>query len=203
MDQNTILVYDAISEDYNRSFSMPSAHIDDFLSLLSPTSFVLDAGCGPGTDAVYINSLGHLVIGIDFSEQMILLAKEKSMDIPFVCKDMRKLDFNSDFFDGILAAYSLIHVPKEDVKSCLYNFRRMLHPSGILCLGLQEGKDGLKKSGPLNPKLELMFTLFSLPEITELLHETGFKILLHHHIEPTTMEALDSKRMCIIAQKAR
>jgi ubiquinone/menaquinone biosynthesis C-methylase UbiE len=50
--------------------------IEKFISLLPPNSRILDAGCGPGINAKRFVEHNHKVTGIDFSTEMIRLAKE-------------------------------------------------------------------------------------------------------------------------------
>lgn len=200
--QDVISVYDAISSDYDRFFSEPSDHIDAFLNLLSSSSFILDAGCGPGVDAVHMASLGHQVVGVDLSEKMIFLAKQKAARIPFICEDITKLSFKSDFFDAILASYSLCYIPKADMKSCLTNFKRMLSPGGVLCLGLQEGTSGeIEIAEPFNPSLTLFLNVVSSDEITGLLKETGFEVVHHFLGTSEGPENLPFNKLCILARK--
>ena len=198
-----IAVYDAISEDYDKTFKMPSAHIDAFLQILAPGSLVLDAGCGPGVDSVYMKSKGHSVIGVDLSQQMIFLAKQKDSAIPFLCQDIMDLDFKDGFFDAVLASYSLSYLSKEDAKPCLINFHKMLSKGGLLCLGLQEGASGeYQLVEPFNPTLKLWVNVFSMDEIRQLLLETGFEIIQYFMDPPGEDVELPYNKLCLIARKA-
>jgi len=64
---------------------------------------VLDAGCGTGTEALYLAEQGHEVTGVDFSEQAIERAGEKS----------RERDLDADFRVG--DALDLGHDPDGDL----------------------------------------------------------------------------------------
>ena len=94
---NVSAVYDIISKDYDALFNKPSIHINDFLNIISPKGKILDAGCGSGVDSAYINSLGFSVIGVDLSDEMLSLAKQKTSNVEFIKKDFTELDFNDNY----------------------------------------------------------------------------------------------------------
>lgn len=138
--KQTSEVYDEISASYATKFNEPSDNIDDFLKLIRKGGKILDAGCGPGVDVAYIASKGFDVIGIDLSGKMLEIAKKKNPRIYFKKADIRKLNFKPNTFDGIIASFSLIHIPKKDVNKTVDNFHKLLKPWGIIYIGIQEGK---------------------------------------------------------------
>ena len=62
---------------------------------LSPNEIV-DLACGTGSITIGLAKRGYKVIGIDNSEDMLYVVKEKSLknglDINFVCQDMENID---------------------------------------------------------------------------------------------------------------
>lgn len=57
--------------------------LDDFLASSSaptPGSSVLDLGCGGGQAALRLAALGHHVLGVDYSETAIALARQNALD---------------------------------------------------------------------------------------------------------------------------
>lgn len=115
--------------------------IPEFSSMLTPGGRVLDAGCGGGLPFTKYLSERFEVIGIDISEKQIELAKKNVPKAQFFVKDMTKLDFPEDFFDGILAYYSIIHVPREEQHDLFVNLHRMLKPNGIALFSLHSTDD--------------------------------------------------------------
>src|ERR1051326_3446983 len=53
----------------------PITSIEQFISLLSPNPTIIDIGCGSGRDAKLFTNKGVDVLGIDFSSNLINLAK--------------------------------------------------------------------------------------------------------------------------------
>jgi ubiquinone/menaquinone biosynthesis C-methylase UbiE len=135
--------YDEIAGEYNASRSRfdHRKELREFASLLPMKARVLDVGCGAGVPvARFLVESGFDVVGIDFSENMLRLARENVAEAEFVKKDMTKLDFPADSFDGVIAFYSIIHVPKEKYSSLFDSFHRILKPEGIMlvCMGPDE-----------------------------------------------------------------
>src|SRR3989344_8338892 len=88
---------------------------DKYLSFLDPNASVLDVGCGAGVKSKYITSKGFRVTGIDFSEEMIALAKADVSTASFAVKDIKQsLGFEQEF-DGVFAQAVLLHIPKKEV----------------------------------------------------------------------------------------
>ncbi len=75
---------------------------------------LLDLGCGAGEPVAryFINNNWH-VIGVDFSERMIELASKYAPKMETIRGDIRNVQFESNQFDAITAAYSLFHIPSE------------------------------------------------------------------------------------------
>lgn len=55
---------------------------------------IIDIGCGTGNHVIRLSKLGYEVMGVDISETMLKIAKEKDKDakIRFIQGDMRKLE---------------------------------------------------------------------------------------------------------------
>ncbi len=154
--------YDLISSEYAETFNQPSEHIDDFLTAVPEGGKVLDAGCGPGVDSAYMSAKGFEVVGVDLSSQMIELARKKSPNTKFLQSDLREIDFESENFDGVLASYSLIHIPKKDMPKTVGNFFKLLKPGGVICIGIQEGKsDEVFLPEPLKPNEKMFLNVMS------------------------------------------
>ncbi len=196
------LVYDKIAEPYAKEFTIPSEHINAFLDLLPKNASVLDAGCGFGVDAEYMQSKGCKVIGIDLSKKMIQLAKQNFPQIIFRQQDIRKLHFEPHSFEGILASYSFIHIPKKDVPLLLQTFHKILKENGILYLGLQSGQSKeIFINEPFKPDEKLFLNIISFDEIKKLLLHTGFYIIKKYERKSKSEVELDFTKVCIIAKK--
>ncbi|MFI2713576.1 class I SAM-dependent methyltransferase [Micromonospora sp. NPDC018662] len=109
---------------------------------------VADVGCGPGRITGHLNRLGLDAFGIDLSPGMIEVARRDHPGLRFEVGSMTGLDLADECLAGLLAWFSLIHVPDDEVPTVLDEFRRVLRPGGVVLLGFHAG-DGsrLKTEG--------------------------------------------------------
>jgi ubiquinone/menaquinone biosynthesis C-methylase UbiE len=94
---------------------------------------VLDAGCGTGYLSQQLHAKGAKVIGVDFSEKMIQIAKEKSPDIDFrveSCSELTSIPDRS--IDIVVSNYVLMDVP--DLEGTMQAFSRVLKAGGVAVL---------------------------------------------------------------------
>src|SRR5438477_9200012 len=75
---------------------------------------ILDVGCGPGYVSAAAAERGAIPIGLDFSEEMIAIAKKKFPRIKFRQGDAQNLPFPDASFDRIVANFALLHLAKPE-----------------------------------------------------------------------------------------
>ena len=102
---------------------------------------VADIGCGPGRVTGYLNDLGLPVFGIDLSPEMIAVARRTYPGLRFEVGSMLALDVPDAALGGVLAWYSVIHVPDERLPEAFAEFCRVLAPGGLVLLGFQVGDE--------------------------------------------------------------
>ena len=102
---------------------------------------VADVGCGPGRVTGYLNDLGLPVFGIDLSPEMIAVARRTYPGLRFEVGSMLALDLPDAALGGVLAWYSLIHIPDERVPEAFAEFYRVLAPGGLVLLAFQVGDE--------------------------------------------------------------
>ena len=106
-----------------------------FVNYLPIGGKVLDVGCGVGIPvAKFFVDSGFELIGIDISEGMLREAKINVPEATFYRYDMSNLDFQDNYFDGLVAIYSIFHVPKHKHVQIIKNFYRMLKVGGYMML---------------------------------------------------------------------
>ena len=89
---------------------------------LKPGAKILDAGCGAGIPIAKYLSERFEVYGIDISAKQIELAKKLVPKGRFKKADFLESDFDEEFFDGIIALYSVIHVDRKKHLEILKEF---------------------------------------------------------------------------------
>src|SRR5262249_25237708 len=94
---------------------------------------VLDAGCGTGYLSKKLHDRGARVIGIDFSERMIEIARAHNPAIDFrvdSCAELATID--DGYFGLVIANYVLMDTP--DLPGTMAAFHRVLKPDGVAVL---------------------------------------------------------------------
>jgi SAM-dependent methyltransferase len=95
-----------------------------------PPGAALDAACGSGRYSTYLAARGHEVTGVDRSEAMLDLAREKLPDATFRTGDLTALPVADQSFDIVVCALALVHLPQ--VAPAMEEFARVLRPGGHL-----------------------------------------------------------------------
>ncbi|GAA3459148.1 class I SAM-dependent methyltransferase [Saccharothrix longispora] len=109
---------------------------------------VADVGCGPGRLTAHLHGLGLDAFGVDLSPAMVAVARRDHPRLRFDVGSMTDLDLPDGSVAGLLAWFSLIHVPDDEVPGVLAHFRRVLRPGGPLLLGFYVGdRTHLKTEG--------------------------------------------------------
>ncbi|MEX1071565.1 MAG: methyltransferase domain-containing protein [Anaerolineales bacterium] len=75
---------------------------------------LLDVACGPGYVAEAAVALGTKPIGVDFSAEMVRLAKKRNPQIEFREGDAQALDFPDDSFDVVVMNFGVLHLSKPE-----------------------------------------------------------------------------------------
>jgi SAM-dependent methyltransferase len=107
---------------------------------------VADVGCGPGYVTGYLHDAGVDAFGIDLSPEMIAIARRDYPGLRFDVGTMTDLDLTDDSVIGIVAFWSVIHVPDHAVPDVFEQFRRVLRPQGLLLVGFHVGDETRNRS---------------------------------------------------------
>ncbi|GIE76782.1 methyltransferase [Actinoplanes philippinensis] len=94
---------------------------------------VLDLGCGPGHLTAYLRSLGAAAIGVDLVPEFVAHARATHPDGDYRLGSLTDPDLPAA--GGVLAWYSLIHLPPPELDAALAGFARLLSPGGRLVIG--------------------------------------------------------------------
>lgn len=130
-------IYDRFADTYekNRGLFDMSEVIADFSSRLQGgPGHLLDLGCGAGEPfPAHFIAEGWRVVGVDFSERMLTLARRYHPEMRTIFADIRKVDFPEARFEAVTAIYCLFHVEHEKHAKIFRKIYRWLKPGG-LCL---------------------------------------------------------------------
>jgi SAM-dependent methyltransferase len=168
--------YDALAETYaaeRGTNARARSAIDRFRDALPEPKRVLDAGCGGGA---FLGRLPPGGVGLDLSREQLRLAAWEVPDAALVQGDMASLPFAAAAFDGVLAYWSLIHVPLAEHPGVLEEFARVLRPGGRLLLS--EGTDRWVGENPdwLGTGVGMSWEIAGQEATREYLRDAGFAI---------------------------
>jgi len=105
-----------------------------------PVGVALDAACGTGRHTAHLASLGHKVIGVDTSPEMLARARDRVPGGEFYDADLHDVPLPDDSVDLVVCAIALTHV--EDLGQALAEFVRVLRPNGHLVISDSRGLIG-------------------------------------------------------------
>ena len=111
---------------------MERAWLDRFSTLLPRGGTILDIGCGSGEPiAHYLIDRGFALTGVDSSETLIGLCRERFPGQSWIVADMRNLELDRTF-DGILAWHSFFHLAADDQRKMFARFAALAKPGAAL-----------------------------------------------------------------------
>lgn len=144
-------MFDRIAHSYDRLNSVMSAGLHHrwrelgvLLAGVGPGDSALDVCCGTGDFAFALRrAVGPegRVVGLDFSEQMLAVAREKAgrnqLWVDFVRGDVLALPFAAGVFDACTVGFGIRNVP--DVAAAFAEMRRVCRPGGrVVCLEITQ-----------------------------------------------------------------
>lgn len=101
---------------------------------------LLDVGCGTGTALIDLAPGVARAVGVDLSEEMLAVARERAPALEFRAADATRLPFGDASFDRYRAERVYQHL--QDPAAALAEARRVLRPGGRLVL-MDPDWDGL------------------------------------------------------------
>jgi len=140
-------MYDQLAPYYDEIYANKDYKNEcvDLIKIFKLNSFephtILDIGCGTGTHAAMLKSMGYDVHGIDISEGMIEVAQKKYPHGWFRVEDIRNMvvEEERDAIISMFATMSYLAKP-GDFTAALRNVRKALKPGGLFIF------DGWNKS---------------------------------------------------------
>ncbi|MFG3167914.1 class I SAM-dependent DNA methyltransferase [Streptomyces sp. NPDC048200] len=146
---------------------------------------VVDVGCGPGHVTAHLRDLGVDAFGIDLSSAMVDVARREQPRLRFEVGSMTDLELADASVVGLLAFWSLIHVPDEAVPTVFGHFRRVLRPGGPLLLGFHVGDESrLKTQGYGGHPMNVHVHRRRPDQVAARLNDAGFSVEAHLLIDP-------------------
>lgn len=163
--------YASIADRYIDLFgTVGQTHPDDLAfverHLTIRTGTVLDLGCGPGHLTGHLRSLGVDAVGVDPVPEFIAHARATHPDGDY---RLGSLETVGGLYAGILAWFSLIHLPPSEVDGAFATLRRLMTPGGTLVVGYFEADE----VGPFDHTVTTAYR-WPADEVSTRLDKAGF-----------------------------
>ncbi len=124
---------DYFFNNYVKSDSLGKELLGRYLKHILPLvrdKKVLEIGCGPGTFVREVSMYSRLIVGVDFSEEMLRIAKSENDERYFLEADALCLPFEDSFFEVVYCIRTFQHIP--DYHLLLKEINRVLSDEGIV-----------------------------------------------------------------------
>jgi SAM-dependent methyltransferase len=200
--------YDALAEEYVAHLYHELEHkpldrewLERFAATVGSTGPVCDLGCGPGHVARYLQELGVQVLGVDLSPRMIELARQLNGGIDFRVGNMVALSVADGSWSGIVAFYSIIHIPRTQIAAVLHEFWRVLRLGGEVLLAFHVGEEVRHVDTLWGQQVALDFIFYQRAWIEEQLRAAGFEIVESIERDPYEGFEVATRRAYIRAHK--
>jgi SAM-dependent methyltransferase len=189
--------YDAVAADYaewvNDDFAtkpLDRALLAAFAELVHANGAgpVGNLGCGSGRMTAHLRSLGLSVVSVDLSPAMVAVARRTYPDLRFREGSLTAVDAPDGALGGIVAWYSIIHTPPEELPVVFAELHRVLAPGGHLLLAFQVGNEPRHLAQALGHVVSLDFYRFPPDQAAQLLGDAGLALFAQLLREPDETE---------------
>jgi len=131
-------VWNKIAESWITSRKQGFPEVPKFLK--NKKGRILDIGCGNCRYLLVANKKGNELYGIDFSSEMLKIAKEycqeHNMKVNLKKADVAKLPFPDNFFDVIICVAVLHIIEKGKIEKPLAEIKRVLKPGSLALIAV-------------------------------------------------------------------
>lgn len=198
--------YDAVAADYADAFADELAGkpfdrdlLDEFAATVDGP--VLDLGCGPaGHVTRYLADRGVRVAGVDLAPEGIAEARRRHPDLEFRVGDLRAIPADDASLGGVVAFYSVIHLPRPELPLAFAEFRRVLVPGGQLLVAMHGGTGETGADEWFGRPVSVRATLVDADELAGLVTDAGLTLAARHERPPYAGE-YPSQRLYVLARR--
>ncbi len=176
--------YNRIAEDWHREHKSDDWWIEgtnEFAQLLPSKATVLDVGCGAGIESKYLASKGLQVTGIDFSQNMLVIARREVPEATFTLCSIEDSASLQKTFDGVFAQAVLLHIAKAKVKTAIRTLVSLIKPGGLIYIAVKrrrarQPEEHIIEEDDYGYTYERFFSYYEPEEIKKAMQAAGLTV---------------------------
>jgi len=156
--------------------------IEEFSSLFSKKSTIIDLGSGSGYITSFLKEKDLNAIGIDFSKEMTNIAQKRYPSIKFINDDFLNLEnhFQESTIDGAISIYSFYFIPKELLNDFLKHLSYVMKNNAKLYIITIIGEGEKMVTTPLmqmnNIEEDIYVNYYKREQLIEILNNNNFSV---------------------------
>ena len=156
--------------------------IEEFSSLFSKKSTIIDLGSGSGYITSFLKEKDLNAIGIDFSKEMTNIAQKRYPSIKFINDDFLNLEnhFQESTIDGAISIYSFYFIPKELLNDFLKHLSYVMKNNAKLYIITIIGEGEKMVITPLmqmnNIEEDIYVNYYTREQLIEILNNNNFSV---------------------------
>ena len=156
--------------------------IEEFSSLFSKKSTIIDLGSGSGYITSFLKEKDLNAIGIDFSKEMTNNAQKRYPSIKFINDDFLNLEnhFQESTIDGAISIYSFYFIPKELLNDFLKHLSYVMKNNAKLYIITIIGEGEKMVITPLmqmnNIEEDIYVNYYKREQLIEILNNNNFSV---------------------------
>ena len=200
-------VFDKLADRYREKFTDLTLYDDSyrqFCELLRPgRARVLDAACGPGNVSRFlVMQKPELdLMGIDLAPRMVELAREAVPSAQFAVHDCRNLADLKAPFDGIICAFGLPYLSRQEAVDFISATGKALEPEGVLYLSTMLGRSEDSGFERCSSGDQVYINYYSEDEVIRSLLGCGFTIVQQKRMPSPSVAPKATIDLIVIAKK--
>ena len=151
--------------------------LDSLCRLIPSNADILDLGSGPGIPYdKYFVSQGHNVVGVDFSERHLNLARKNVPKANYILGDFSKASFAEKSFNAVLSFYAIFHIPRREHPQLFVKMHKWLKPKGIILVTLgTTGGEYVEEKDWCG--VRMAWSSYDPDTYKQIMNQTGFAVL--------------------------
>ena len=181
--KTAVEVFDKRASDYQAKY-MDVALYHDTLDLFcrsipAEQAGILELACGPGNVTRYVLNQrpDFKLLGTDLAPNMLRLAQHNNPEAGFQLLDCRAIGTLEQRYDGILCAFCLPYLSREEAVQLIADAAERLNPGGVLYISTME--DDYAQSGWQSSS-------------------SGDRIFIHYHQADYLLQALEANGFALL-----